>query len=66
MSTFGDLERTFADLYPYRRVFAVGLMVLIVVSVAFAYKRGLRRYLWSHRVPVSIVAARLPCGWVGL
>jgi len=57
MSTFGDLERTFADLYPYRRVFAVGLMVLIVVSVAFAYKRGWRRYLWSHRVPVSIVAA---------
>ena len=57
MSTFGDLERTFVDFYPYRRVFAVGLMVLIVVSVAFAYKRGWHRYLWSHRVPVSIVAA---------
>jgi hypothetical protein len=54
MSTFGDLERTFADLYPYRWVFAVGSMVVIAVSVAFAYRRGWHRYLWGHRVPVDM------------
>ena len=32
-------------------------MVLILVSVAFAYKMGWHRYLWSHGVPVSIVSA---------
>jgi hypothetical protein len=32
-------------------------MVVIAVSVASAYQRGWHCYLWSHRVPMGIVAA---------
>jgi hypothetical protein len=35
MSTFGDLERAFADLYPYRWAFAAGLLVFPVASLAY-------------------------------
>ena len=31
MSTFGDLERAFADLYPYRWVFAAGIIVFLAM-----------------------------------
>ena len=56
MSIFGDFERTFADLYPYRWAFAAGLIVLIAVSAAAAYRMGWHRFLWSHRVPAGIIA----------
>ena len=67
MSVSGDLERVFVDFYPYRWVFAVGLMVLMMVSVAFAHKRGWYRYFWSYGVPVSIVAAPalVAAPWLG-
>ena len=34
MSTFGDLERAFADLYPYRWAFAAGLFVFLAAATA--------------------------------
>tara|TARA_B100001964_G_scaffold224703_1_gene271794 strand:- start:620 stop:733 length:114 start_codon:yes stop_codon:yes gene_type:complete len=37
MSFFGDLERTFAGLYPYRWAFAVGIMAFLAVLVGIAY-----------------------------
>lgn len=67
MTIFGDLERTFADLYPYRWAFAAGLIILIAVSAGYAYRMGWHRFIWSHRVPASLVAvpALVVVVWVG-
>jgi len=40
MSTFGDLERAFADLYPYRWAFAAGIIVFLAVLTGYAYRQG--------------------------
>ena len=40
MSTSGDLERVFADHYPYRRDFAAGIIVFLAVLTGDAYRQG--------------------------
>ena len=46
MSTFGDIERVFADLYPYRWAFAAGVLVFIVALTHYAAtgRAGIIRY----------------------
>lgn len=56
MSTFGDLERAFADLYPYRWAFAAGFIVLVAAFFAFAYWKNWHRVLLQYRVPAGIIA----------
>ena len=56
MSTFGDLERAFADLYPYRWAFAAGFFVFLAVFVGYGYRMGWHDILWRHRVRVGIIA----------
>ena len=38
MSTFGDLERAIADLYPDRWAFAAGIIVFLAVLTGYAYR----------------------------
>ena len=40
MSTSGDLERAFADRYPYRWDFAAGIIVFLAVLTGDAYRQG--------------------------
>ena len=56
MSTFGDLERAFADLYPYRWAFAAGIIVFMALAAGYAYRQGWHSFLWRRRVKASIVA----------
>ena len=56
MSTFGDLERAFADLYPYRWAFAAGMFVFLAAGIAYAYHLGWHRFLWRHRLRAGIIA----------
>ena len=39
MSTCGDLERAFADLYPYRWAFAAGFIAFMALAVGVAGPR---------------------------
>ena len=54
MSTFGDIERTFADLYEYRWAMLAGILVLTSAVLGFAYWKGVHRWMWQHRIPVAI------------
>ena len=56
MSTFGDIERVFDDLYPYRWAFAVGVLVFIVALTGYGYWKGWHHTIWRYRLPVGIVA----------
>ena len=57
MSTFGDLERAFADLYPYRWAFAAGVIVFLAALSAYAYRKDWHRFVWRNRVRAGIIAA---------
>ncbi|MDA1129043.1 MAG: DM13 domain-containing protein [Chloroflexi bacterium] len=57
MSTFGDLERAFADLYPYRWAFAAGLIIFLAAFLSFAYWKDWHRFVWRHRVRAGLIAA---------
>ena len=37
MSTFGDIERTFAGLYEYRSAIGAGVLVILTAFTAFGY-----------------------------
>ena len=56
MSTFGDIERTFADLYGYRWAIGAAVLVFIAAVAAFGYWRGWHQVLWRHRVGFGIAA----------
>ena len=56
MSTFGDLERAFADLYPYRWAFAAGIIVFMSLAAGYGYRQGWHSFLWKRRVKAGIVA----------
>ena len=56
MSTFGDIERLFADLYPYRWGIGAGVLVFIAAVMAFGYWKGWHLAIWGHRLQVSVVA----------
>jgi hypothetical protein len=55
MSTFGDIERTFADLYEYRWAFLAAILVFTAAVLAFGYWRGWHLALWRHKVLVSVI-----------
>ena len=57
MSTFGDIERTFADVYEYRWAIAAGVLVFLAAVVAFGYWRGWHLFLWRHRLLVGVISA---------
>ena len=57
MSTFGDLERAFADLYPYRWAFAAGFIVFMGAFFAYAYWKDWHRFVWRYRVRLGIISA---------
>lgn len=59
MSTFGDIERTFADLYPYRWAIAAGVLALLAALTAFGVYRGWPQLVWQYRLPVAAVATPL-------
>ena len=67
MSTFGDLERAFADLYPDRWAFAAGIIVFLAVLTGYAYRQGWHSILWRHSVKASMIAtpALVVTLWLG-
>ena len=56
MSAFGDIERVFADIYPYRWDFAASVLVFIVALTGSGYWKGWHHTIWRYRLPVGIVA----------
>ena len=56
MSTFGDIERTFADLYEYRWALLAGILAITFAIGGFAYWKGVHRWMWQRRVPVAIIS----------
>ena len=59
MSTFGDIERTFADVYAYRWAIAAGVLVFLAAVVAFGYWKGWHLVIWRHRLLVGVISAPL-------
>ena len=65
---FGDIERTFADLYPYRWPIAFGILLVVTAITAYGYRTGWHLVVWRNRLAVSIVgtpalAAIVVAGW---
>ena len=56
MATFGDLERAFADLYPYRWYIGAAVLLLIAAAAAIAYWRGWHLTAWRYRKPLGLAA----------
>ena len=56
MSTFGDIERTFADVYEYRWAIAAGVLVFLAAVVAFGYWKGWHLVIWRHRLLVGVIS----------
>jgi len=56
MSTFGDIERLFADLYEYRWAMLAGILVATAAVAGFAYWKGVHRWMWERRIPVAAVS----------
>jgi len=56
MSTFGDIERAFADLYAYRWAIDAGVLVFIAAVMAFGFWKGWPQVIWRNRLPVGMVA----------
>ena len=68
MSTFGDIERTFASVYEYRWAIGAATLVFIVAVLAFAYWRGWHRIIIRHKVgfgvaAVPVLAITIWLGW---
>ena len=65
---FGDIERFFADLYPYRWALTIGALMAVTAAVAFGYRKGWHMALWRRRLAVAIIgtpvlAAVVVAGW---
>ena len=56
MSTFGDIERTFADLYEYRWAIASGVLVFLAAVSMIAYRKGWHMAIWRRRLPVAMIS----------
>lgn len=52
----GDVERLFADAYPYRWPIAAGVLILLAALGAFVYRMDWHKVIWRYRLPVGIVA----------
>ena len=57
MSTFGDIERTFADLYEYRWAIGSGVLVFLAAVAVFCYWKGWHLAIWRRRLPVAVISA---------
>ena len=55
----GDVERFFADLYPYRWPLTIIALLLTAGAVGYAFKRGLHLLVWERRLAVAIVGTPL-------
>ena len=56
MSTFGDIERTFADVYEYRWAIAAGVLVFLAAVAAFGYWKGWHLVIWRNRLLVGVIS----------
>jgi len=59
MSIFGDIEELVGDLYPYRWPITIGLVIVLVAGLIFAYRQGWHRLVWRHKLPSAVLAAVL-------
>ena len=64
---FGELERTAADLYPYRWPIFVGVIIVLVAIAAFGYSKGWHLAIWRRRRAAAMVGTPLLALtiWVG-
>ena len=67
MSTFGDIERTFADLYEYRWAMLAGILVFTAAIAGLAYWKGVHLWIWQRRLPVAAFSlpALVVMVWLG-
>ena len=56
---FGNLERLFVELYTYRWLIGVGLVVTLAIVVSLGYRRGWHTAIWQRRRAVAIVSERV-------
>ena len=54
---FGDIERLFADLYPFRWLITIGFLIAVAAVIAFAYRQGWHTWIWRYRLRVGIIGA---------
>ena len=64
----GDVERFFADLYPYRWPLTIIALFLTTGAVGYGFKKGWHLLIWERRLAVAIVgtpllAAAVVGGW---
>ena len=52
---FGDIERAFADLHPYRWPLTIGALLVVTGIVAFGYRKGWHLAIWRRRLAVAII-----------
>ncbi|HXH23281.1 MAG TPA: DM13 domain-containing protein [Dehalococcoidia bacterium] len=57
LSTFGDIERVMADLYDYRYPITALLAVVTAAGIFAAYRAGLHRLVWRHRLLAAATGA---------
>ena len=55
----GDIERLFADLYPYRWPLTMIALLLTAGGVAYSFKKGWHLLVWERRLAVGIVGTPL-------
>ena len=65
---FGDIERAFADLYPYRWPILFGLLLVATAASTYGFRQGWHLVVWRHRVGFAIVGtpalgALIVAGW---
>ena len=56
LSIFGDIEELVGDLYPYRWPITIGLVLVSLAILAFAYRQGWHLIAWRHKLPSAVIA----------
>jgi hypothetical protein len=60
LNVFGELESLISDhLYPYRFVITPVVALVCIGALALAWRRGLHRVLWQHRLATTVVGVPL-------
>lgn len=59
LSIFGDIERLLAGLYDYRYPITAVAVVVMAGAVVLAYRAGIHRLLWRHRLATGLIGAPL-------